>query len=578
MAFIDKKDPVVLNIKITSKGRETLSKGHLHFRYYAIGDSEIDYEFLRNAQGGVSQLTPANTFDPFNSKILRPADKNPNMISFVTKNFITQTDLLDEFTDDNQYTAIDEVPSITWEVENGTDCIGFFCKSGDTFSFKNTEEFVKQPDLMAVVSSPREARLFQAPTYGANRNNPVAGDFLLVRWKDEDADFETTGYTINREKATPILIYKITGVTGSVTDNDLVVEVDRDLPNFTTDNYAGAMILYSNTSENLEQQYSTDYASEALISFLQNCQCDTLVFPFWKMSIIYTENIPGVKTTDKQFTKHNTAPYAGFVNYIQNHNKIYDKLGVIHYSNVSPSNAYGEQFLRRTPMIHLPTIMWHKSTGTTVGVTLRAVGDLKQVVGSGLGAPSLNTNYYDLADDSGNVVGKVFVDLKIFVIEDPELLFAMSYKSNRSWTLPNFSVGANDSITDCLECLAADLVMTYTASDTTSIGGSDGSIRIDNVSGLVIEDPTKVYVKIERISGGTGIFHSEILNTFGKTFGNLPAGTYSVTLTDIGAPYTEDCDTIITDIEIKDPQLIAFRSTGDDDEGVQAIGDDNLKI
>jgi len=45
MAFIERKDPVVLNIKLTSKGRELLSRGELDFKYYAVGDSEIDYEF-----------------------------------------------------------------------------------------------------------------------------------------------------------------------------------------------------------------------------------------------------------------------------------------------------------------------------------------------------------------------------------------------------------------------------------------------------------------------------------------------------------------------------------------------------
>ena len=449
-------------------------------------------------------------------------------------------------------------------------------QNGDNFEFKVTEEYIKQPDLMinyATINNDDDNNIYeviveQAPTYGANTTSPVDGDYLLVKWKDEDADFDThTGYTINKEKATPVLIYKIVGFSGNINnDGEVTLRLDRKLPNFSDDTtYAGAMILYSNTSENLEQQYSTDYASEALISFLQNCQCDTLVFPFWKMSIIYTENIPGVRTTDKQFTQHNTAPYAGFVNYIQNHNKIYDKLGVIHYSNVSPSNAYGEQFLRRTPTIHLPTIMWHKSTGTTVGVTLRAVGDLKHVVGSGLGAPSLNTNYYDLADDSGNVVGKVFVDLKIFVIEDPELLFAMSYKSNRSWTLPNFSVGANDSITECPVC-TGQITFTATPTDTTSIGGSDGTITINNISGL-IHDVTdqKSYLKVVN-TGTTQIYYSAIISGETTVVTNLPAGTYNATIFDLGGTFNEDdCEETVTNIVIKDPQLIAFRSPDDND-------------
>ena len=45
MAFIEKKDPTVLNIMLTSCGRELLSTGNLTFDYYALGDSEVDYRF-----------------------------------------------------------------------------------------------------------------------------------------------------------------------------------------------------------------------------------------------------------------------------------------------------------------------------------------------------------------------------------------------------------------------------------------------------------------------------------------------------------------------------------------------------
>jgi len=92
--------------------------------------------------------------------------------------------------------------------------------------------------------------------------------------------------------------------------------------------------------------------------------------------------------------------------------------------------------------------MWHKSTNATMGITLIATGDSKLLMSSNTGATSLNTVYYDLADENGNIVGKVFNDLKIFVIEDQELLFAMSYKSNRSWTLPDFYAGTS-VLPDC---------------------------------------------------------------------------------------------------------------------------------
>ena len=76
--------------------------------------------------------------------------------------------------------------------------------------------------------------------------------------------------------------------------------------------------------------------------------------------------------------------------------------------------------------------MWHKSNTTTLGTTLSPIGGQQLLTG-------LEIYYYDLADSNGFIVGKMFPDLKIFVIEDQELLFAMSYKSNRSWTLPNYT-------------------------------------------------------------------------------------------------------------------------------------------
>jgi hypothetical protein len=50
--------------------------------------------------------------------------------------------------------------------------------------------------------------------------------------------------------------------------------------------------------------------------------------------------------------------------------------------------------------------------------------------------------YYNLWDTHANIdgypsrVGKVFPDYKIIIIDDEEIIAAMSYKSNRNWTLP----------------------------------------------------------------------------------------------------------------------------------------------
>jgi hypothetical protein len=87
--------------------------------------------------------------------------------------------------------------------------------------------------------------------------------------------------------------------------------------------------------------------------------------------------------------------------------------------------------------------------------------------------------YFDLIDQETNptIIGKVLVDQKIVIIEHPELLATLSYKSNRNWTLPKpkltlvepgVCTGANLS-----GVLASDeaIHITYLFLDTNGITG-----------------------------------------------------------------------------------------------------------
>ena len=421
MAFIEKKDPVVLNIKLTSCGRQLLSTGNLTFNYFAIGDSEIDYKFVDAVHASDVDYTA------FDSIILRPADNNPNIISFIPRNL-----------SGDPYNVIPGIPAAWYPVVNSVESIGFFTNNGTTFI--NDSNHVKQPDAMVYMSEitgGTTLRLYKAPTYGTSGNEPVVGDLVLVKWT---LNANTTGYTVNASAPTPYLIYQIVTITPgtSLGSNNLVVTVDRNLPNFTgyaPTSKAGAMILYNQlnySGSTILNNLSTEYLDESVIAFLENSQCPTVVYPFWNMSIIFTEEIAGVQPANEKYTKFNSRGYGGFVSYIQSQAPFYKKLGVIHYTNQSPANVYAEGFYSITPNLVIPTIMWHKSSGTTMGITLRA--------GIGYTLIDLGIHYYDLIDDSGNIVGKIFDELKMFLIEDQELLYAMSYKSNRSWTLPIYEL------------------------------------------------------------------------------------------------------------------------------------------
>jgi len=430
MAFINKDDPTVLNIKLTSRGRELLAQGKLNFKYFVIGDSEIDY----NLNSEIQNDYYSSGYTGFDSTVLGAYDKNPTIISSIPRNL-----------SGNSFNEITSIPTTNYVVENNVESIGFFIDSGTTFITDSNH--VKQPDVMVQVSGVTGGftiTLLKSPQYGTSVEEPSIGDLLFIRWT---TDASTIGYSVNNSYPTPNLFYKIISIVGTskLSDGSISVNVDREIPDFSMlgisgDVYAGAMIYYNSISygnTDVLGMSPTEYVNESVIAFLENCKCPTIVFPFWNLSILFTEEIAGVKVDNLKFTQFKNKSMGGFVSYIQNQAPKYKKIGVIHYTNNSPANVYAEGFLLNTPKLEIPTIMWHKSSTKTLGLSLIASGSSKMLTGS---TKSLNVIYYDLCDLLGNVVGKVLPDLKIFLIEDQELLFAMSYKSNRSWTLPNYII------------------------------------------------------------------------------------------------------------------------------------------
>jgi hypothetical protein len=159
-----------------------------------------------------------------------------------------------------------------------------------------------------------------------------------------------------------------------------------------------------------------------------------------------------------------------------------------------------------------------------------------------------------MADVDGNIVGKVFNDLQLFTIEDQELLFAMSYKSNRSWTLPQADVDVNSNV--ILGGCGCDLfVNPITGFTPTTIGGTDGGfiINVSQSSG------NPIFIEISILSGSTvftGLYSGGTM--FISGFG---LGTYIVTVYDTGGGancHSHQTVTIInpTTVELTDIDFI----------------------
>ena len=94
MSYINKQSTTLVRVKLTDIGREQLAKGQLSFNNYMIGDSEVDYGYVK----GWSQFVPSigastgefwfpeadgNIVKNIFSQVLRPKDDNPFFSTFL---------------------------------------------------------------------------------------------------------------------------------------------------------------------------------------------------------------------------------------------------------------------------------------------------------------------------------------------------------------------------------------------------------------------------------------------------------------------------------------------------------------
>ncbi len=419
MSFIQKSDAVVINTKLTNAGRLLLATGALTFNTIEIGDSEIDYDFLRDNE---------TVIDGNDLIIFRPKDANPqikyaipiNNNSVLTKNNITS------------------INSQIYTVTNSTNQRGFFTGSTNSgFTSFTTTAYILDKRIIesSGLTGNTILRLDSASAV-------TSGSCLLIDIRNPKLSaFTDTAGAIGESYPRPFIWYKAISINGNN------VTVDKPLPNFSGQGGTVKSIVYVYPQNNaIDNYYSTgtsvSYWNDNTLAFNSNCNIASDDVNVWNFNIIYKYTPAGVPNGYVTSPYYDSAIFSGFKEYIQGYtNKSGDTmLGIIHFTNKSISNYYGEGFNGNTFKIDLPTVMYHAKTATTMGITLKSSGStltnarkLQPTTLSGF-----TTEYYDLVETtSQNIVGKVFNDLKIAVIEDQEILNALSLKSNRSWTLPN---------------------------------------------------------------------------------------------------------------------------------------------
>jgi hypothetical protein len=502
MSFIQKSESVVINSKLTNIGRLLLSNGTLTFKKLEFGDSEIDYTLIRDN----NSLLLGTEFI-----VLRPKDANPNIKYPIP--------ILDNSTETKTSISVQSLPSL---VTNTATQRGFFTGSTSAgFTALTASTYIKGITTVNT-SGVSGTNVFSL----ASVTNITADTMLLVDWRNPKlTSFSDLTGVIGESYPRQLLFYKVISVAGNL------VTVDRPLPNFNIASTANKSLVYIYPPNNaIDNYYSTgtsiSYWNDNTLAFNSNCNIASDDVKVWNFNIVYNKTPAGVKN-DYIPQYYDSAIFAGFKEYIQGYstNSAKTQFGIVHYTNKTISNYYGEGFNNNTFSLTLPTIMYHKKTSATMGIVLSA-STIRQSKPTTL--TGFTTEFYDLVETTSNItVGKVFNDLKIAVIEDEEILNALALKSDRSHTLPSpiwNTIAASTSASALLPALSTPnnyVALTYLFSSSSynsnqSLGFKGGihcgyiekitqdASTAKNVTFQFVESDLKFMISSVAASVGTG--------------------------------------------------------------------------
>ena len=479
MSYIIKNTAGLINTRLTDVGRRNISQGNFAISYFQIGDSEVNYTAVPN-------------YNQTNNNILMPAFNAQNDTGSPQSN--KQNIKYPYYVAGqagNTY-GIPFMDSVVQSVYNSAGVKGFFQTGG------TQGNWTVQTDSAYTISSNYQVDMGTlsgqsqitldidacSPTTGT----PSVGDFVTIIYDGNGGCSDVSTY--------PVLTYMVQSMTPATgtTGTTFTITLDRSVPDYSdlaSSGEMGRVLIYPSGMTVLYDFVTpAPFWQTDTLNFESPCDVrnreNTLI---WNMNIPWSESPAGLfSSTYEDYTKYGSVSYIGTKEYLgyqepsgqTDTSKVYyynsfdeevivtpkeqKAIAIIHYTNQDIDNVYGEKFatqpfdpqnptdntgLARHFRLTIPTLMWHKSTGNTIGETfwidppgydLCTPYYIKSTKNIDMNDPGIR--YYHLwdtnPDDNGNLnrIGKVFPDQQIIVVDDEEVIAAMSYKANRNWTLP----------------------------------------------------------------------------------------------------------------------------------------------
>lgn len=487
MSYIIKSTSPFVSIKLTQTGREMLSQGKLNFSFWAIGDSELNYNREAIVDANPTDITLSAT-----SAILRPLDKQPNLKSFILPNTTT-----------NPFQVVDGsvLNVVKAIVNNEAEERGFFINSSGNSVTKNGIEYTPYyTDIANSVINGTNSLLLPSIV------DIEVGDLILIKLAND-----TMGNVVDFENTRPMpnLWFKVQAKGGSS------VTLDRLMPNVSSQAAISQVIVYKGGEvyETIATGTTTAYWDSGTLAFdaSNNITCHDV--PVWNMNNVWCEDLAGItglSTTNlyEDYTKFGSYRFLGqknpYLAYLCESTSastttdcngsgnsfpddVSKSISIIHFTNNSISSLYGEFLYTDTESgkyltISMPDLMYHRraggtGSGTTMGMKFVATG-ITQVI------ENTDIEYVELFEDASliisggtpQVVGRMYPQLKTVVIHDDEIVAATAYKSNRNWTLPALSAilqAPSGGTSTGVLGVNQTMYLTYSLENNTGVGLSN---------------------------------------------------------------------------------------------------------
>jgi hypothetical protein len=455
MSFLDNSNSEFLSARITRKGRKSIAEGNFVIKYFQVGDSEFDYTFSGFTGAG---STPRQ-------RVLSPMDGDQH---------IKYPYLLAANDTINYGNAIEQ--SITTTLKNAMGPAGFVSNykpynaspcTGTTVECLVKEVALSEVDGTNILSVPNATGFSQC-------------QFVTIVFKNQ---FVSENYVISGGSQS--LVYKITNVGATE------LTFDRPMPNLSSQSGYAQVVCNKCSLEYPEAPAGSSVCSPLPIDNL--AQHDP-----WTLETIWTQRPAGMDvgggTLDETLSGYTGTQFASlkeYLGYTSNSGQTFTNLtggtitnptsytnsfgervdvkpvnqrciAVIHYSELGDIVNDPERFFKYDDYIgssatdeyytydpdelvsdinhfevYIPFIFYHRNTGTTIGAKfLMDTTDYYVSSTKNTKPNSNNLKFRFLLDEQGIRVGKVFVDKKIVVFDDQELVAVLEYKSNRKYTLP----------------------------------------------------------------------------------------------------------------------------------------------